>query len=229
MEEFGAGPQSASSTETARREPALNAPWPALALAGVILGAYALQSMLLPTQVAAARFGVSSEGLAQGRWSGVVTSLFVHGGWLHALLNALAALAFGAPVARMTGPSTRGAAVFFLFYLACGGVSSLAYAAVAPFLAIGASGAVSGLMGAASRLTQRDPSARLAPLTARPVAAMGIGWLVVNLLIGVTGAGLGPAIGPVAWQAHIAGYVAGLLLAPAVRRLARGRSDLGQG
>lgn len=229
MEEFGHRTDVAAVAGARRREPVLNAPWPALALVGVILGGYAIQSALLPTEVAASRFGLAAEDLAQGRWSGVVTSLFVHGGWAHAVLNALAALAFGAPVARMTGSSVRGAGVFFVFYLACGVLSSLAYAAVAPELAIGASGAVSGLMAAASRIAPASPGRPLAPLTSRPVIAMGVGWLVVNLLIGLTGAGLVPSIGPVAWQAHLAGYAAGLLLAPAARRLARGSPGRGEG
>ena len=199
-------------------------------LVGAILLAYAVQSLTMPAAEAAARFGFASDDLQHGRWSGLLTALFVHAGWTHAGLNALAALAFGAPVARMTGRSARGVAVFCAFYLACGVLASLAYAAVAPAgLLVGASGAIAGLMGAASRIPPADPSGHLAPLASRPVLAMGLGWLAVNLVIGLTGVGLGPAIGAVAWQAHIGGYVAGLLLAPLARRLAGARGRSGEG
>ena len=203
------------------REPILRAPWPAAALAVAILVLYAAQSAALPLDEAAARFGFAPEDLARGRWSGLLTAMFVHAGWTHAGLNALAALAFGAPLARMTGTGARAVVVLLLFYAICGVLASLTYAAVAPAgLLVGASGAIAGLMGAASRVAPADPQGPLAPLTSRPVVAMGLGWLAVNLLIGLTGVGLGPAIGPVAWQAHLGGYVAGLLLAPLARRLA---------
>ena len=221
MEAFGRRDDAPPPPSAPAREPMVRAPWPVLALVGAILLAYALQSALLPTPVAAARFGFASDDPAQGRWSGLLTALFVHGSWAHAGFNALAALAFGAPVARMTGRGPRGVAVFAAFYLVCGALASLVYAAVAPpgFL-VGASGAIAGLMGAASRLDPRDPSARLVPLTARPVLGMAAGWVVVNLLIGLAGIDLGAAGAPVAWQAHLGGYAAGLLLAPVARRLA---------
>ncbi len=221
MEAFGHRDDEAPRPVAPPREPILRAPWPVLALVAAILLAYAAQSALLSVNAAATHFGFSAEDLPQARWTGLFTALFVHAGWTHAGLNALAALAFGVPVARMTGSGARGAAVFFAFYVVCGVLASLAYAAVAPDgLLVGASGAIAGLMGAASRVAPGDPAARLAPLTSRPVVGMGIGWLVVNLLIALTGVGLGPSIGPVAWQAHLGGYAAGLLLAPLARRLA---------
>ncbi len=221
MDTFGDQGGHAPRSPVPGGEPILRAPWPVVALVAAILIAYAAQSFLMPVAEAAARYGFASGDLGRGRWIGLLTAMFVHAGWTHAGLNALAALAFGAPIARMTGGGPRGVSVFFAFYLACGVLASLAYAAVAPSgLLVGASGAIAGLMGATSRLAPHDPQARLAPLTSRPVVGMGLGWLVVNLLIGLTGVGLGPAIGPVAWQAHLGGYAAGLLLAPLARRLA---------
>ena len=96
------------------------------------------------------------------------------------------------------------------------------YAALAPeAVLIGASGAVSGLMGAASRMPARAGAALL-PLTARPVMGMAAGWTLANLAIGLTGIGLGASGAPVAWQAHLVGYAAGLLLASALRPLGGG-------
>jgi membrane associated rhomboid family serine protease len=85
---------------------------------------------------------------------------------------------------------------------------------------VGASGAVSGLMGAAFRFIFIDPRttpvwppARLS-LTSRPVLLASAVWIVLNIVLGVTGFtpdGFGRAI---AWEAHIGGFLTGLLLFP---------------
>ena len=76
-------------------------------------------------------------------------------------------------------------------------------------LVVGASGAVSGLMGAAARLI--GGGGRPGPIFSRPVLGMGGGWLAINLLIAVFGGSFLPGAGSagVAWEAHIAGFVAG--------------------
>src|SRR6185295_11159369 len=107
-------------------------------------------------------------------WPRMVSMMFVHGGWAHAIMNALAALAFGPPVARLLGSDLRGAALFFLFYLVCGVLANLGYSllhlgSIDPV--VGASGAVSGLMGAATRLFGREQG--LSPILSRPVLSLG--------------------------------------------------------
>ena len=204
-----------------RREPFLNAPWPLLAIVAAILGGYALQSFSGYSEAAVRVLGFSPADLRVGRWSGLVTALFVHGGWAHAGLNAVGALAFGAPVARLFGPSARGVVGFFVFYLLCGVLGSLGFALVtwgSPDVLVGASGAISGLMGAASRLVDRRPG--LAPFLSRTVISMGLGWVVVNLLIAFTGLDVGQGSQPVAWEAHLFGYAAGLLLIGSIARAA---------
>ena len=64
--------------------------------------------------------------LEQGRWGGLLTAMLLHGGWTHAIMNAVAALAVGTPVARLFG-TTVGPTVFLLFYLVCGVLASLGY------------------------------------------------------------------------------------------------------
>lgn len=201
------------------RQPFFNAPWPPLLITGVIVGLYAIQS-LGPVEPAAYRFGFSPAKLDGGDWPSLVTALFVHGSWMHALLNAAFALAFGAPVARFLGLSASAVAGFFLFYFACGVVANLGYAALNagdPTPLIGASGAVAGLMGAAARLIATR-GARLGPLTSPPVISMSLALLVVNLLLAVFGApGTGGA--PIAWEAHLVGFAAGLLGIGLITRL----------
>lgn len=191
----------------------LNAPWPLLAIVAVILGGYALQSLGGHAEMAMRDWGFSPADLRDGRWIGLVTALFIHGGWTHAGLNAVGALAFGAPVIRLFGLRARGVVGFFVFYLVCGVLGSLGFALVrwgSPDVLIGASGAISGLMGAASRLADRGPG--LAGFFSRTVIGMAVGWVVVNLLIGFTGLDVGQGGEPVAWEAHLFGYAAGLLL-----------------
>jgi membrane associated rhomboid family serine protease len=94
-------------------------------------------------------------------------------------------------------------------------VSNLGYGALhlgSPDLLVGASGAISGLMGAASRLVAGH--GRLGPILSAPVLGMGASWVIVNVLIALLGSGFMPGSGgaQVAWQAHLIGFVAGVLL-----------------
>ncbi|WP_374575475.1 rhomboid family intramembrane serine protease [Phenylobacterium sp.] len=197
---------------SAQREPIFNAPWPALAIVAAIVGGYALQS-LFPQDPIIARYGFSPAGFAAGERASVVTALFIHGGWAHALMNAAGALAFGAPVARLFGLRVAGVAAFFAFYLICGVISIWSYALIHPgaqIILVGASGAVSGLMGAVSRLLAGR--GRLGPFLSAPVIGMAAAWVIINLLVAVLGLTPGMGQTPVAWEAHLTGYAAGLLL-----------------
>jgi membrane associated rhomboid family serine protease len=196
------------------REPMFNAPWPALALVAMIVGGYALQSLLLSEPVLEA-YAFSPAALAQGRWWTLLTALFLHGNWPHALTNAAFALAFATPVARFFGTRFGGSVLFFLFYLASGVLSNLGYAAVhlgSPAALVGASGALSGLMGASARLIAGG--GRVGPMFSPVVVGMGAAWLVVNLLIAGLGSSFVPGAGGagIAWEAHLAGFLAGVLL-----------------
>lgn len=211
-----------------QREPLFRAPWPLLALLVVILAAFAMQTQI-GTDAVAAGLGFSPAGLAQGRIEPLFISLFLHGSWAHVLINSAFILAFGAPVARRFGTDGAGAAGFIAFYLVCGVLSNLGYAAVNPgsqAVVVGASGAASGLMAAASRLMTRGPG--LAPFLSSPVLTMAGAWVAINVLLAILqGVGLvalepGAAGAPVAWQAHLAGYAAGLVLfAPALAAMRR--------
>ncbi len=206
------------------REPAFKAPWPVLVVVASILGLYAVQALAgRPDQIEAA-FGFSPAELKDGRWGGLITALFVHAGWPHALLNAIAALAFGAPVACLLGTGVWRGLAFFAFYILCGVVGSLGFALLhlgSGAVLVGASGAVSGLMGAASRLVER--AGGLAPFSNRTVIGMGASWVVVNLLLAVFGFAAASGGAPIAWEAHLFGYAAGLLaIGPVARLLKRG-------
>lgn len=203
-------------------EPVFNAPWQAVAVVLLIVGGYALQTRF-PGDAILGAYAFSPANLAPGRWETIITSIFLHGSWSHAMMNGAFALAFSAPLARLFGPKLEGALLFFSFYLLAGVLANLGYAAVhlgGHGLVVGASGAVSGLMGGASRLM--GDARRPGPIFSRTVLGMGGGWVVINGLIAVFGGSFLPGSGSagVAWEAHIVGFIVGVLLIGPFARLA---------
>ncbi len=196
------------------REPVFNAPVLALLLATSIVGLYALQSGPHEMEISY-RYGLIPARMAEGDHAGLVTHMLVHGGWMHAIMNGVGALAFAAPVARLMG-GLKGLIGFFSLYIACGVIAGGGYALLhldgtAPL--VGASGAVFGLIGAATRML--GGQGRVLPLTDRRVLTSAAAWIGVNVLIGVIGsAGVTPGMegARIAWEAHVIGLIAGLLL-----------------
>lgn len=154
---------------------------------------------------------------SQGRWLRLFSALFLHADWMHLLGNLVFLLIFGLPAERVMGPWR----LLGLFLLG-GAVANFAavLAIGAPHrLVIGASGAVSALIGAYLALF---PGARLGvvlPLGlflqfVRAPASLLIGiWALLQIVF----AYIGPAYGAVAWVAHVAGFFFGVLFALFVR------------
>lgn len=204
--------------ETKPREPVLNAPSTAIILAAVIILGFVFQTSLGPVNAWAESWGLVPRELFQGQMSGLVTALLVHGGWAHALMNAVAALTFAAPVARLLSGRLSGGLVFCAFYIACGVLAGLAYALLHPDSGqplIGASGAVFGLIGASTRLIGRprgEAATGLRPLLDRQVVLMLVIWILISTVVGLLGLTPGSGGAAVAWEAHIAGLLAGWLM-----------------
>ena len=199
------------SAQSRSVEPLVNAPLPVVVVAVGILGGYLLQTLAPDPDAVVHTLGLAPVGVAQGRLWPLLTVMVVHGSWTHAGLNALGAVAFGTPVARRFGRT--GAPRFFAFYLLCGLIASVGYVALhwgEAVVLVGASGAISGLMGATSRLLDRRET--LAPFASRTVVAMAGAWLFINLLMAMRWIDVGAGGAPVAWEAHLVGYGAGLLL-----------------
>lgn len=200
-------------------EPMFNAPGVSVALLALLAIAYGVQVFLLsPADVDAG--ALSGRGLAEGRWWTLVSHMFLHANLVHILMNGGVALAFGPAVARHFGPGARAACVFMLFFLTCGVLAGLGFVALhqdGTSGVIGASGAISGLWGGAARLIGRWRG--VWGLWEGPVRGQIAAVVILNLLIGVTGYAAGGL--PIAWEAHIAGFVAGLLLIGPFTALAR--------
>lgn len=147
----------------------------------------------------------------------LLTSMFMHGGWMHLLGNMLFLWIFGDNLEHVMGRIR-----YLLFYLATGLVASLAHVISTftfgdnPYIpSLGASGAISGVMGGYLLLFPRRQVRVIIMrmLTSVPaIVAVGL-WFVLQLIqaFGVIAAGPQSG-GGVAFMAHIGGFVAGLIL-----------------
>ncbi|MDY6795415.1 MAG: rhomboid family intramembrane serine protease [Actinomycetota bacterium] len=153
----------------------------------------------------------------------LLTSLFLHDGWLHLGGNMLFLWIFGNNVEEVMGHLP-----FLGFYLLCGAFGSLAHVAVYPNTLnplLGASGAISGVLGAYLVLYPRSWIYTLVLVLIIPVPAyVVIGfWIFLQFIYGLTSVVGGTA--GVAWFAHIGGITLGLILTGILYPLLRRRRD----
>ncbi|MCT8999579.1 rhomboid family intramembrane serine protease [Chelativorans intermedius] len=218
--------QGENRQEQRRREPVFNLPGVVTALIGLCIGVHLVRAFLLTRQedlLVIVRFAFwplrYTGGLPLDLYAFVspFTYAFLHGGVAHLAVNMIWLAAFGSPLANRLGPlrflglwaATAFAAVFLHFLLH-------PYDAV-PL--VGASGAVSGMMGAAARFAFRiDRSADRpgfhgpvlplwAVLRSRMTMVFLTVWFVVNLVVGLASGSAGTP--EIAWQAHIGGFLVG--------------------
>lgn len=169
-------------------------------------------------------------GEAADVWS-FVTYAFLHADWSHLIFNGLWMAAFGSPLAYRFGTAR------FLAFSAAGAVGGALLHLVFNFDSavpmVGASAAISAHMAGAARFVflrrrpifgfqQADPRAahrfpapplRVVLQDRRTLSFLGI-WFVLNLVFGLLGAVPGMHSGAIAWEAHIGGFLTGLILFP---------------
>jgi len=219
-----------------RHEPMFNIPGSVLAVIGFLFGLHVLRLSLpevldswltIALAFIPARYAGFADAIPGGEIAAVTSFLTyaaVHGDLFHLAINVAWLVAFGGVVANRIG-TVR----FLLFFAFCAIAGAVTFLACNPGLMapmIGASGAVSGLMGATMRFLfsaldreglrglrespQRVPLMPLGQaLTDRRVLLVTGAFLVANFLA-VLGLG-GISAGGIAWEAHLGGYVAGLL------------------
>lgn len=219
------------------REPIFNVPGVVLVvlalLAGIHVGLEQLaaeraEDLRLALAFIPARYTGQAGALPGGplaEWTSIVTHQWVHGDYAHLGINAAWMLAFGSAVAARVG-----ALRFVALATVCGMAGAALFAALhwgEPVPMVGASGAISGLMGAGFRLifpaiqdgelgTMHD-SPRALPLAPLSVAlrnqqlvkASGL-FIAVNLVLAFVGHWITDA-GGIAWEAHLGGFFVGLL------------------
>lgn len=228
------------------RQPALRVPAVVLALIVTLIAVFVVEATASPLTLAniinnyafyPARYShaflTANHVAPQSLWERAipfVSYIFLHGNVTHLAINCVWLLPFGAIVARRLGTI-----VFLLFFLICGVAGALAHLVAywgSLQYAIGASGAISGIMAMAFRIVAlidaRDlpgyaaavssdlqRHTPLAPILSSRILVWSVVWLAINLVAGLSGLGGAPGSGPllIAWQAHMGGYIAGLLLA----------------
>ena len=176
----------------------------------------------------------------------LITNTFLHGGWLHLIINMWTLWLFGVPVEDRLGPWR-----FLLLYLACGAAGSATHlvSAFTSFIpAVGASGAVAGLLGAFVWMFPRDRVAVVVPAAGRkqvdalagldeaavaiiivplifhvPALLFAAVWFALQIVPGLLELSEGARRAGIAWWAHIGGFVAGLAIAAWIRRTSGAR------
>lgn len=221
------------------RTPAINLPpvivWLAVAFIGVHVARQFVNEgtdewILVAFAFIPARYGELGALIPGGegaRFWTPVTYAFLHGDWVHLVVNMIWMASFGGPVARRFG------AVRFLLLSLISAVAGAALHAALNVgdetLVIGASGAVSGMMAGTARFAF-SPGGPLAgggtgaymvraeplPSAARNgrVITFVLVWFVTNIAFGLAGPLVAGVSAPIAWEAHIGGFLAGLLLFP---------------
>ena len=202
-------------------------PWVTVSIIGVNLGAFAYE-MLLDSQGGLPEF-IHANGVIPYQLVGnfsdpdmlltLMTSMFLHGGFVHLIGNMLYLWIFGNNVEDAVG-SLR----FMIFYLVSGLVANMTQVAIAPHsfsVIIGASGAIAGILGGYLLLF---PHAKVDTLVTLgyfiriiklPAVLVLSFWILIQFSSGL--ASLGTGLTDIAWFAHIGGFVAGVLLVYPIR------------
>ncbi|MHB8897462.1 MAG: rhomboid family intramembrane serine protease [Thermoguttaceae bacterium] len=144
-----------------------------------------------------------------------LTSMFLHGGWLHILANMWTLWIFGDNVEDRMGPSR-----FVGFYLLCGIVAGVIHLVTNPTSTaptVGASGAIAGVMGAYFVLFPRSRLIVMVPIFfwplffEMPAVLYLFVWFLIQVLSGTAPVTTPGEVQGIAWWAHIGGFVCGLL------------------
>jgi membrane associated rhomboid family serine protease len=176
--------------------------------------AFVFQYGAIPAAIFGHEAGLPENAIAVPFTLTLLTSMFLHGGWMHLIGNMLYLWIFGNNIEDVMGHVK-----FVIFYVACGLIAAMSHAITDPTSAVpmvGASGAISGVLGAYLLLFPHAQVMVLIPLgmftrTMYVPAGFVLGfWFVLQLLSG--GMSLGQGGGGVAWFAHVGGFVAGMAL-----------------
>jgi membrane associated rhomboid family serine protease len=198
----------------------------AIIVANVLVFLYEL-SLATPADVEAffADFALAPLNLVHapspGSLSTIFTSMFMHGGWAHIIGNMLFLGIFGKNVEDSVGHFK-----FLIFYLLCGVVAAAAQIFLSPDSTvpmIGASGAISGVLGAYLLLFPHARVLMLFPIWIFwrmfnvPAILFLVLWFVIQLFSALAVVNMGVS-GGVAFWAHVGGFVGGMLLIPVFKR-----------
>lgn len=195
--------------------------WPVGILVVVCIAVFVCQVVIpLPIE----RWGLSAAALREGYYETLMTNMVMHGGVWHLIGNMAAYLAVAPLVCARFGTGMPGRVSYHVYFLLCGLAGNPLFLAIHPsgeVPMVGASGAIYGLFAAAFRLDVKTDCLR--PHLSRPVLS-GWRWMVIsNVIVVLMFGGLqtlfqilrGNFVSltvPIAWEAHVGGFVAGIFL-----------------
>ncbi|MDP3802203.1 rhomboid family intramembrane serine protease [Brevundimonas sp.] len=162
-------------------------------------------------------WGLSAQALAEGRWYALVSHMFAHAGGMHLFLNSTFLLGVTPVVMARFGVGPSGWLRFAILFLVSGLLGAGLYLALhfdSAVPMVGASGAICGVWGAASRL---GPEGEIVPILSEPVRVQVKAFAKMNLILFAilfvlvrTSGG----VGGLAWEAHLGGFLFGLFAMP---------------
>jgi membrane associated rhomboid family serine protease len=176
---------------------------------------FLMRNALVPARYSHPAWALAN-GLDPGNFLPVLTNTFLHAGWAHLILNMWTLLIFGPAIEDRFGHAR-----FVGFYLGCAIFASAAHALVnsdSTLPALGASGAIAGVMGAFMRLFPLSRVVVVVPIIIIPFffelyAFLFVGfWMLLQIVQGVTELLHHLDLGGVAWWAHIGGFALGWLV-----------------
>jgi membrane associated rhomboid family serine protease len=218
-------------------EPVFNVPRSVAGVAALLTGVQIVRgflpdeldlTLLLALAFIPARYSGAALELPGGYFTAVtsfVTYMVVHAGWVHLVVNLMWMLAFGSAVARRMGDLG-----FLIFSVLCGIAGAFTHLVfhfgdMAPV--VGASAAISGQMAGALRFifkAKRQPGQRTPDFLAAPLMSLGqtlsdkrilaflVFWIALNAYFGLSAVRIAGEGGSIAWEAHIGGFLCGLLV-----------------
>jgi len=142
-----------------------------------------------------------------------VSHTFLHADWMHLIINMSFLLAFGSAIGRRMGSLQ-----FVVLYLLCGVAACFFWDFLNPTsqaVLVGASGAISGMVGAAARVSIWPPrhSGSALPFWRRStIITFVFVWLALNVVFGAFPMLITPDYAGIAWEAHLGGFITGFLL-----------------
>jgi len=199
--------------------------FPIATIAIIVLNALVFLLELGGGEAFVKEWSVTPADIAAGQhWITILTSMFMHGGWMHIIGNMVFLKAYGPEI-----EDAMGRIRYLIFYLLSGIVASLAQIALMPESTIpnlGASGAIAGVMGAFLITYPRDRIRTLfwfgifTRITFIPAALLIGFWFLIQLFSQV-GAVANVQSGGVAYMAHVGGFIFGALTARFFERFQR--------
>ena len=221
----------------AASEPIFNVPRSVACVAVLLVGVQIVRGLLpdeldltvlLALAFIPARYSGAALELPGGYLTAVtsfVTYMIVHAGWLHLIVNLAWMLAFSSAVVRRMGDLK-----FLLFSVLCGIAGAIThllfhYGDMAPV--VGASAAISGQMAGALRFifrAKRLPGQNMPDFLGAPLMSLGqtlsdkrilaflVFWVALNASFGLSAVKIAGEQGSIAWEAHIGGFLCGLLI-----------------